>query len=66
MLPDFTIAYFQKLRTGSWRSSITNNRYFNDIIPDIKDADLRACIGKKNAMVGSRNSTAPLKNDELK
>ncbi|WP_157957436.1 hypothetical protein [Ignatzschineria indica] len=31
----------------------------------IKDAKPRACTGEKNEMVGSRLSTAPLKNDYI-
>ena len=65
-MPVLTIAFFQKLYAGNRRSSIVNNRYFNDILLGIKDAKPRACTGEKKKIVGSRRSINFLKNHLLK
>ncbi|WP_133243433.1 hypothetical protein [Ignatzschineria cameli] len=51
-LPDLTIALFQRLCAGKGRS--LRHRF------GVESTHLRACSGKKSAIVGSRGSTDSL------
>ncbi|WP_157953777.1 hypothetical protein [Ignatzschineria cameli] len=52
LLPDLTIAYFQRLCAGKGRS--LRYRF------GVESTHLRACSGKKSAIIGSRSSMSHL------